>query len=163
VAAALSASGVPAGTSATHPNRIFFAPGVYNTANVTGVTLVNTRSNIALLGLTGNPNDVVITSTLDAAYNPGSGAIGTTGSPTLHPPRNNTTAKASTFANSTDTPYIVNVGHQAVSPQGNYMTGQSQTTNSQAVALKIQGDEQAFVNCRFLGYQDTLYCNGGRA
>lgn len=166
IVAALNSSqagSVPAGTSATSPNRIFFAPGTYNTANVTGVTLVNTRSNIALLGLTGNPDDVVITSTLDAAYNPGSAAIGTTGSSTLQLRGSNTTAKAITFANSTDTPYIVNVTHQAVSPQGDYMTGQAQTTNSQGVALKIQGDQQAFVNCKFLGYQDTLYVDGGRA
>ena len=158
-----SAIAVPNGASATSPNRIFFAPGVYNTANVTGVTLVNSKSNIALLGTTGNPDDVVITSTLDAAYNTGSGTIGTTGSSTLQLRGNNTTAKGITFANSTDTPYIVNVTHQAVSPQGDYMTGQSQTSNSQGVALKIQGDQQAFVNCKFLGYQDTLYADGGRA
>lgn len=158
-----SAVAVPAGASALTPNRIFFAPGTYDTAYDTGVSLVNSKSNIALLGITGNPDDVVITSTLDAAYNTGSGTIGTTGSSTLQLRGNNTTAKGITFANSTDTPYIVNVTHQAVSPQGNYMTGQSQTSNSQAVALKIQGDQQAFVNCKFLGYQDTLYVDGGRA
>lgn len=158
-----SAVQVPAGASATSPNRIFFAPGTYNTANVTGVTLINSRNNIALLGTTGNPDDVVITSTLDAAYNPGSGPIGTTGSSTLQLRGHNTTAKGITFANSTDTPYIVNVTHQAVSPQGNYLTGQPQASNSQAVALKLQGDQQAFVNCKFLGYQDTLYVDGGRA
>jgi pectinesterase len=165
VAALSNTSGVqvPNGASATLPNRIFFAPGTYNTANVTGVTLVNSRSNIALLGMTGNPDDVVITSTLDAAYNPGSGALGTTGSSTLQLRGNNTTAKAITFANSTDTPYIVNVGHKAVTPQGDYTVGNAQTTNSQAVALKLQGDQQAFVNCKFLGYQDTLYVDGGRA
>ena len=76
---------------------------------------------------------------------------------------NNTTAKRITFANSTDTPYIVNVGHKAVTPQGDYTTGNAQTTNSQGVALKLQGDQQAFVNCKFLGYQDTLYVDGGRA
>src|SRR5882757_9704025 len=46
---------IPAGASAANPNRIYIAPGTYNTANVTGVTLVNTRSNIALIGLSGNP------------------------------------------------------------------------------------------------------------
>src|SRR5262245_19934693 len=163
VVAALGASGVPAGASAANPNRIYFAPGTYNTANVTGVSLVNTRSNIALIGLSGNPDDVVITSTLDATYNPGSGAIGTTGSSTLQLRGNNTSALHITFANSTDTPYIVNVAHQAVSPQGSYATVQTQTSNSQAVALKIQGDQQAFQDCKFLGYQDTLYVNGGRA
>ena len=106
---------------------------------------------------------MVITSTLDAAYNPGTGAIGTTGSSTLQLRGNNTTAKAITFANSTDTPYIVNVGHKAVTPQGDYTIGNAQTTNSQGVALKIQGDQQAFINCKFLGYQDTLYVDGGRA
>jgi pectinesterase len=154
---------VPSGASATSPNRIHFAPGTYNTAFDTGVSLQNSKNNIALLGMTGNPDDVVITSTLDAAYNTGSGTIGTTGSSTLQLKGNNTTAKAITFANSTDTPYIVNVTHQTVSPQGDYMTGQSQTSNSQGVALKLQGDQQAFVNCKFLGYQDTLYVDGGRA
>ena len=163
VAAALGASGVPAGASAATPNRVYFAGGTYNTANVTGVTLVNTRNNIALLSLSGNPDDVFITSTLDAAYNPGSGAIGTTGSSTLQLRGHNVTAVGITFANSTPTPYIVNVSHQAISPQGNTMTGQAQTTNSQGVALKLQGDQQAFLNCKFLGFQDTLYVNGGRA
>jgi pectinesterase len=165
VAALSNSSGVqvPAGASATMPNRIIFAPGTYNTANVTGVSLVNSRHNIALLGATGNPNDVVITSTLDAAYNPGTGALGTTGSSTLQLRGNNLTAKGITFANSTDTPYIINVGHKAVTPQGDYTTGNAQTSNSQAVALKIQGDQQAFINCKFLGYQDTLYVDGGRA
>src|SRR5262245_10700077 len=63
VAAALGSSGIPSGASAANPNRLFFAPGVYNTANVTGVSLSNSRNNIALIGLTNNPDDVVITST----------------------------------------------------------------------------------------------------
>ncbi|HEY7087108.1 MAG TPA: pectinesterase family protein [Tepidisphaeraceae bacterium] len=163
VAAALGSSGIPSGASAANPNRLFFAPGVYNTANVTGVSLSNSRNNIALIGLTNNPDDVVITSTLDSTYNPGSGALGTTGSSTLQLKGSNTTAVNITFANSTNTPYIVNVAHQAVSPQGNYATGQSQTANSPAVALLLQGDQQAFQNCKFLGYQDTLYTKGGRA
>jgi pectinesterase len=159
-----SAVAVPAGASPTNPNHIYFAPGTYNTAFDTGVTLVNSKSNIALLGLSGNPDDVVITSTLDAAYiPPGGSALGTTGSSSLQLRGNNTTAKGITFANSTDTPYIVNVGKKAVTPQGDYTIGNAQTTNSQAVALKLQGDQQAFVNCKFLGYQDTLYVDGGRA
>ncbi len=43
-----SAVQVPNGASATMPNRIILAPGTYNTAYDTGVTLVNLRSNIAL-------------------------------------------------------------------------------------------------------------------
>ncbi len=163
VAAALGASGVPAGASAAAPNRIYFAPGIYDTAKVTGVTLVNTRNNIALVGLSGNPDDVVITSTLDAAHNTGSATIGTTGSSSLQLRGHNVTGLDITFANSTPTPYIVNVSHQTISPAGVTTTGQAQTTNSPAVALKLQGDQQAFRNCKFLGYQDTLYVNGGRA
>ena len=161
---------MPSGASAANINRIYVAPGTYNTAYDpahgvnTGVSLSSNQSNVALIGLSGNPDDVVITSTLDAAYNPGSGAIGTTGSSSLQIRGSNVSAFHITFANSTDTPYIVNVGHQAVSPQGNYATGQSQTSNSQGVALKVTGgDRTAFQNCKFLGYQDTLYVDNGRS
>jgi len=163
VAAALGSGGVPSGASSSNINRIYFASGTYNTANVTGVSLVCNASNVALLGISGNADDVVVTSTLDAAYNPGSGAFGTSGSSSLQIRGNNVSAKNITFANSVDTPYIVNVTHQAVSPQGNYSTGQSQTSNSQCVALKVQGDQNAFQNCKFLGYQDTLYVDSGRS
>jgi pectinesterase len=163
ITTALGSSGIPAGASASDPNRLYFAPGVYNTAIATGVTLSNSRSNIALIGVTGNPDDVVITSYLDSSYNPGSGALGTTGSSTLQLKGNNTSAIGITFANSTNTPYIVNTGHKAVTPSGDYTTGNSQTSNAPAVALLLQGDEQAFLNCKFLGYQDTLYTKGGRS
>src|SRR5262245_39778885 len=162
ITTALGASGVPAGASAANPNRLYFAPGVYNTAITTGVSLSNSRNNIALIGLTGNPDDVVITSFLDSSYNPGSGALGTTGSSTLQLKGNNTSAIGITCANSTNTPYIVSTGHKAVTPTGDYTTGNAQTSNSPAVALLLQGDQQAFLNCKFLGYQDTLYTKGGR-
>ncbi len=158
-----SAVAVPSGASPLAPNRVIFAPGVYDTANVTGVSLVNSKNNIAFVNPTGNPEDVVITSFLNSAYNPGTGTIGTTGSSSLQLRGDNTTAIGITFANSTATPYIVNVVQQSNDPQGNYNTGQTQTSNSQAVALKVTGDQQAFVNSRFLGYQDTLYVDGGRA
>jgi pectinesterase len=160
---ALGSTGIPSGSSASNPNTLQIAPGTYNTAITTGVSLSNSKNNIALIGLSGNPDDVVITSTLDSSYNPGSGALGTTGSATLQLKGNNVSALGITFANSTDTPYIANIGKQAVSPSGNYATGQSQSSNSPAVALLLQGDEQAFQNCKFLGYQDTLYTKGGRA
>jgi len=35
-------------------------------------------------------------------------------------------------------------------------------TGSQAVALLIDADRAVFQNCRFLGWQDTLFINGGR-
>jgi pectinesterase len=158
-----STGGVPAGASATNPNILSIAPGTYNTAITTGASLSYSRANVALIGQTGNPDDVVITSTLDAAYNPGSGALGTTGSATLQLKGNNQSALNITFANSTDTPYIVNTGHKAVTPGGDYTTGNAQTATSQGVALLLQGDQQAFQNCKFLGYQDTLYTKGGRS
>jgi pectinesterase len=163
ITAALGTGGVPSGASVANPNRVFVAPGTYNTANVTGVSLSNSKNNLVLVGTTGNPNDVVITSTLDSSYNPGAGALGTTGSSTLQLKGNNVTAAYITFANSTNTPYIVNTGHKAVTPTGDYTTGNAQTTNGPAVALLLQGDQQAFSNCRFLGYQDTLYTKGGRS
>jgi pectinesterase len=163
IVAALAQTGsINSGASASSPNRLFIKPGTYDTASVTGVSLSNSKNNLALIGMTGNPNDVVITSTLDSTYNPGAGSFGTTGSATMQLKGSNVSATGITFANSTDTPYIVSTGHQAVSPTGNYVTGQSQTSNSPAVALLLQGDEQAFSNCNFLGYQDTLYTKGGR-
>ncbi len=155
-------AGMPAGNSATDLNRLYIAAGTYNTAFNTGASLSDSKSNIALLGMTGNADDVVITSTLDSSYNPGAGALGTTGSATLQLKGNNVSAAGITFGNSTDTPYIANTGKKAVTPQGNYTTGNAQTTNSPAVALLLQGDQQAFSNCKFLGYQDTLYNKGGR-
>ncbi len=68
-------AGVPAGASATNPNVLYIDPGVYNTAASTGVSLQYSRANVALVGLSGNADDVVITSTLDSVYNPGSGGV----------------------------------------------------------------------------------------
>jgi pectin methylesterase-like acyl-CoA thioesterase len=34
-------------------------------------------------------------------------------------------------------------------------------SGSQAVALRVTGDRQQFLNCRFIGYQDTLYTHNG--
>jgi pectinesterase len=155
-------AGVPAGASAVNPNVLYIDPGVYNTAATTGVSLQYSRANVALVGLSGNADDVVITSTLDSVYNPGSGALGTTGSATLQLKGNNQSALNITFANSTDTPYIINTTHMAPTPAGTY-TGTAQTASQPAVALLLQGDQQAFQNCKFLGYQDTLYMKGGRA
>ena len=113
---------------------------------------------MAVIGTTGNPNDVVITSYLDGALS----AVGTTGSASLQLKGKNTTALNITFANSVDTPYIVNVSHLAMNADGTN-SATAQTSNAPCVAIKLTGDNQAFQNCRFLGYQDTLYSAGGRA
>lgn len=161
IAAALGSSGVPSGASASNPNIVDIAPGTYLTTTTT-TSLKYSKNNVSLVGLDGNANDVVITSYLDSSYNPGSGTIGTSGSASLQLTGSNVTAMNITFANSTDTPYIVNTAHEAVSPTGSYTGNNSQTSNAPAVALLLQGDEQAFQNCDFLGYQDTLYTKGGR-
>jgi pectinesterase len=155
IASALA--GVPAGSAASNPNRLYIAPGTYNTANsMSTAGLSYSRANVDFIGMTGNPNDVVITSTLDGAL------VGTTNSATLQLKGNNQSASGITFANSTDTPYIVNTSHLAVNPDGtNSATAQTQT--QPCVALLLQGDQQAFKNCKILGYQDTLYTKGGRA
>jgi pectin methylesterase-like acyl-CoA thioesterase len=166
-----SSGAIPSGTAGS-PNIIYMAPGVYNTAYTTGVpiaanslspgtSLKYQANNVSFVGTTGNPDDVVITSTLDAAYNPGSGALGTTGSATLQLTGTGVSAENMTFANGTDTPYIVATAHQAVTPAGTY-TGNAQTSTSQCVALLLQGDQQAFSNVKVLGYQDSLYSKGGR-
>ncbi len=160
VAAALGASGVPSGASVSSPNRLYIYPGVYNVGTT---SLAYSKANVALVGTTGNPDDVVITSTLDSSYNPGTGAIGTTGSATLQIKGNNVSAANITFANSTDTPYIQNVSHVAVTSSGSYTGGNAQTSNAPAVALLVQGDQDAFNNVKVLGYQDSLYVKGGRA
>ena len=158
IAAALSSTGgVPSGTSPTSPNYLYFAPGTYN---VGSSSLSYSKSDVDFVGLTGNPNDVVINSYLDSSY---STVGGTSGSATLQLKGNNQSVSYITIANSVDTPYIVNVTHQQVSPTGNYNTGISQTSNSPAVALLLQGDQQVFNDVQILGYQDTLYDKGGRA
>ncbi len=77
---------VGSGVSALNPNYIYFAPGTYNVGTT---SLSYSKNNVDLIGLSGNPNDVVITSTLDSAYNTGSGTIGTSGSATLQLKGNN--------------------------------------------------------------------------
>ena len=90
------------------------------------------RITYPLIGQSGNPNDVVITSTLDDAL------AGTTGSATLQLKGNNVSAMGITFANSTDTPYIVSVSHLAVNPDGTN-SATAQTANQPCVALIVAG------------------------
>ncbi|MCA9260313.1 MAG: hypothetical protein KDA61_13975, partial [Planctomycetales bacterium] len=153
---------VPEGMSPDSPNRIYIAPGVYNTAAETGRSLVNSRRNLALIGTTGDPDDVVITSTLFGPYEPSPGQpIGTFDSASLQLRGNNVTAAGITFANSSPTPWMVRLG-RVIDPQGNF-TQQPLTGQRQAVALRMTGDQQALVNSKILGYQDTLFVDGGRA
>ena len=44
----------------------------------------------------------------------------------------------------------------------NTVVNDGSVSNQQAVALRVNGDRQAYYNCKLLGYQDTFYAWGGR-
>jgi pectin methylesterase-like acyl-CoA thioesterase len=159
--ALVGTSPVGSGASASNPNRIFVLPGTYTTT----VSIAYSKNNVDIIGMdltTSTPADVVITSTLDADYNTGGSTLGTTNASTIQIKGNNTVVADLTIANSTDTPYIVNVKKQAQTPTGGFQATQVQTGSAPAVALLTQGDAQSFINVSILGYQDTLYMKGGR-
>jgi pectinesterase len=129
-----SLAAIQAGTAA-EPNRIFINPGNYKEH----LSIDAPRSNLTLIGLGSDPTDVMLTWDLSAkSPKAGGGTVGTTGSSSTTIAASNFTAVNLTFANST--------------PQG----------VAQAVALKTTGDKLAFRNCRFIGFQDTLYVTAGR-
>jgi pectinesterase len=124
---------VPSGT-AESPNRILLFPGKYEQQ-----LIIPKKSHLALIGKETDPQKTMVTFKLNATSEKvEGGTVGTTGSSSTFVSANNFTAANITFAN--DTPYGV----------------------AQAVAIKTQGDEIAFMNCRFEGFQDTLYVTGGR-
>jgi len=51
---------------------------------------------------------------------------------------------------------------QNITFENSFDYNNSTVTNKQAVATEPQADRQIFVNCRFTGYQDTLYVRTGR-
>jgi pectinesterase len=124
----------PAGQSADHPTRVLIHPGKYKQQ------LTIATDNLALIGVSGDPADTIITDDLNARTPKpdGKGTYGTTGASSTFIKGNNVTAVNLTFENST--------------PLG----------GSQAVALKTTGDEIAFDHCTFTSFQDTLYVTGGR-
>ncbi len=131
VQAALDA--VPSGTPENR-SVIRILPGTYTEK----LTLAGDRSYITLLGTTSDAADTVLTFNLSARSSDGSGGtVGTSGSASSTLNGDDFLAANLTFANST--PDRV----------------------AQAVALKTQGDRMAFRNCRFIGFQDTLYVDGG--
>jgi pectin methylesterase-like acyl-CoA thioesterase len=153
-------TGVPSGASASNPNRLIIYPGTYNIGTVS-LQMSSSQHNIDYIGLTGNPNDVVITSALQSgSVNTATGGVGggangtvgtggTSGSSTLVVKGVNIAFANVTIANSTDTPYLISHGLWAQSDP--------------AVALQVNGaDQTSFSNCSILGYQDALYLKGGR-
>ncbi|EPD57954.1 pectinesterase family protein [Streptomyces sp. HGB0020] len=126
-------------TAASGSGRtLVLAPGVYRET----VAVDATRTGATWIGASENPRDVVIVYDNAAGTpKPGGGTYGTTGSATTTVQADGFTARWITFAN--DWP-------RAEHPE---------ITGTQAVAVKVQGDRSAFIHCRFLGHQDTLYAD----
>ncbi|KFF11848.1 pectin esterase [Chryseobacterium soli] len=110
--------------------RIIIKPGIYQEK----ITVSETKGPILMEG--ENPENTIITYDDYASKKNADGKeIGTTGSATVFIFSNDFTAKNISFKNSSG-----KVG--------------------QAVAVLTAGDRIAFENCRFLGFQDTLYLKG---
>ncbi|UUU21109.1 pectinesterase family protein [Streptomyces sp. DSM 40750] len=117
---------------------LVIAPGVYRETVAVGVA----RTEMTWIGASGNARDVVVVYDNAAGTpKPGGGTYGTTGSATTLVQGDGFTARDITFAND-----WLRADHPGIS-------------GTQAVAIKVQGDRSAFVRCRFLGHQDTLYAD----
>ncbi|MEU9465487.1 pectinesterase family protein [Streptomyces avermitilis] len=117
---------------------LVLAPGIYRETVAVGVA----RTEMTWIGASGDPRDVVIVyDNAAGSPKPGGGTYGTTGSATTTVQADGFTARSITFAND-----FLRADHPEI-------------TGTQAVAIKVQGDRSAFLGCRFLGHQDTLYAD----
>ncbi|MEU1404745.1 pectinesterase family protein [Streptomyces sp. NPDC005728] len=126
-------------TAATGSGRtLVLAPGTYRETVAVDVS----RTETTWIGASEDPRDVVIVYDHAAGTpKPGGGTYGTTGSATTTVQADGFTARWITFAND-----WLRADHPDIS-------------GTQAVAIKVQGDRSAFLHCRFLGHQDTLYAD----
>ena len=109
---------------------IFIKAGVYKEK----IVLPQTKPNVTLVG--EDAEETILTyDDYSSKTNRFGEELGTTGSSSFFLFGDNFTARNLTFQNSAG-----DVG--------------------QAVALRVDGDKAVFVNCRFLGFQDTLYTHG---
>ncbi|MER7831162.1 pectinesterase family protein [Streptomyces sp. NPDC095602] len=131
---------VQAAVDAAGPGHtLVLAPATYRET----VTVPATHTDLTLVGASGDPRRTVIVYD-NAAGTPkpdGSGTHGTSGSATTTVAAAGFTAYRVTFAND-----FLRADHPEI-------------TATQAVALKATGDRSAFLHCRFLGHQDTLYAD----
>ena len=132
VQAAVNAA--PAGT-VSNRTIINIAPGTYKEQ----INVPASKVFLCFIGQTTDATKVVLTYNLNATSPNGSGGtVGTNGS-------------ASTRINSPD--FVAkNITFQNSSHDG----------GAQAVALLTYADRMAFSNCRFFGFQDTLWVHNGR-
>jgi pectinesterase len=132
VQAAITAA--PAGTS-NNRTIVYIAPGTYKEH----LSISSSKKFLCLIGQTTDPTQVILTYNLNATSSNGSGGtVGTTGSTSTTISATDFIAKNITFKNSS---------HDDI---------------AQAVAIKTVADRMAFQNCRFWGFQDTLYVTSGR-
>ncbi|MEW2297983.1 pectinesterase family protein [Streptomyces sp. NPDC006743] len=126
--------------AATGPGwTLVLAAGTYRET----ITVPAALTDMTWLGATDDARDVTIVYD-NAAGTPkpdGSGPYGTSGSATATLKADGFTAHGITFAND-----WLRAAHPGV-------------TGTQAVAAKVLGDRSAFLGCRFLGHQDTLYAD----
>ncbi|KFC17988.1 pectinesterase family protein [Epilithonimonas lactis] len=118
------------GEGGTSRTKIIVKPGTYREK----ITIPATKSAISLLGENAK-NTILVYGDFASKQNEEGKNIGTTGSSTIFIFSNDFSAKNITFQNDAG-----KVG--------------------QAVAVLITGDRSIFENCRFLGFQDTLYLKG---
>ena len=114
----------------TGPYTVYVKKGIYYEK----ITLASAKSNVILVG---EDRDATILTYDDYAGKPG---LGTSTSQSVAIDASDFVAMNITFRNT-----IKNDG-----------TAQ----NQQAVALRVNGDRQAYYNCKMLGYQDTYYTWG---
>jgi pectinesterase len=126
---------VPSGNS--QRVRILIKPGLY----IGRISVPRDKPLISLIGQGQRPEQTVLSYHLRASdiVPPSTQPVGTTGSSSTFIHGDDFVAENITFENSAGD----NVG--------------------QAVAVKTTGDRLVFRNCRFLGFQDTLYPTGGRS
>lgn len=122
---------------------IHIKPGTYTERP----TLLTAKSNVFLIG--DNAATTIITNNVSAGTLDGNGSpYGTSNSQTMAIFGSDFTASKITVSNT----YVNSTVNTATNP------------NTQAVALKTQGDRQSFYDCRIIGYQDTYLGNSiGRA
>lgn len=119
-------------------STLVLAPGIYRETVVVDASL----TDATWIGASEDPRDVVIVfDRANGTPKPGGGTYGTTGSAATTVKADGFTAYSITFANE-----WLRADHPDIS-------------GTQAVAIKVQGDRSAFIGCRFLGHQDTLYAD----
>ncbi|MGC8540014.1 MAG: pectinesterase family protein [Phycisphaerae bacterium] len=130
----------PAGTAAD-PTRLFLSPGVYESQQI---TISGDKPYLDIIGTGASAADTVIEYGLNANSVVGGATVGTGGSSSVNLYANDFTASNVTFANTTAQPAP---GAATV----------------QALAILSEGDQEAFTNCNFIGFQDTMYLANGRS